>query len=84
MNTVNVHLIFFVNLTKSHGTSFIKQKYLTEITDTLINIYILIIPSQTVIGKMFAKPLAKGFRKPWLATKNKHLGRYGHILHNFK
>ena len=38
MNTVNVHLIFLVNHTKSHRTSFIKQKYLTEITGTLINL----------------------------------------------
>ena len=38
MNTVNVHLILFINHTKSQRTSFIKQKYLTEITSTLINL----------------------------------------------
>ena len=38
MNTVNVHLIFLVNHTKSHKTSLIKQKYLTEITGTFINL----------------------------------------------
>ena len=37
-------------------------KYLTEIKGTLINLQTNN-PSQTVIGKLFAKPLAKGFRK---------------------
>ena len=45
MNTVNIHLI--INHTKSHRTSFIKQKYLTEIKGIHINIYKLIIPSET-------------------------------------
>ena len=62
MNTVNVHLIFLVNHTKSQRTSFIKQKYLTAIIGTLINLK-LVITSKTVIGKTFDKPLAKGFRK---------------------
>ena len=57
MNTLNVHSIIVVNHTNSQRTSFIKQKYLTQITCTLIN------PSQTVLGKNFAKPLAKGFGK---------------------
>ena len=38
-----------------------KQKFLIEITGALIHLK-LIIPSQTVIGIFFAKPLAKGFR----------------------
>ena len=38
MNTVNVHVIVLVNHTKLHVTSFIKQKYLIEITGTLINL----------------------------------------------
>ena len=60
MNTVSVHLNFLVNHAKLHGTSFVKQ-----ITGTLTNIYLykLIIPPQSVIGNIFAYPLAKGFRK---------------------
>ena len=58
MKTVNVHLVFLVNHTKLQRTLFIKQKYLTEITGTLL-ICKLIITSQTVIGKNVAKPLAK-------------------------
>lgn len=38
MNTINVYLTFLVNLTKSQRTSVIKQKYVTEITGTLINL----------------------------------------------
>ena len=38
MNTVNVHFIFLVNHTRLNRTSFIKQKYLTVITGTLINL----------------------------------------------
>ena len=34
MNTVNAHLIFKVNYTKLYRTSFIKQKYRTQITST--------------------------------------------------
>ena len=50
MNTANVHLIFLVNHTKSRRTSFIKQKYLTEVT----NCY----------WQFFAKPLERGLEKP--------------------
>ena len=39
MNTVNVHLISLVNHTKLQ-TSFIKQKYLTEIMGTLTDLWI--------------------------------------------
>ena len=56
MNTGNVPLIFFV---KSHRTSFIKHKYLTGITGTLITLK-LIIPSQTVFGKKICQTLGKG------------------------
>ena len=67
MNTVNVHLIFLVNHAKSHGTSFIKQKYLTEIT-LLLLIYKLIISSQTVFPKYLTKPFwQRGLEKPQLA-----------------
>ena len=62
MNTVNVHLIFFVNHTKSKNTSFIKQKYLREITHNLqTNNSIRI-----VIGKNFVKPL--GLEKPGMSS----------------
>ena len=60
MSVVNVHLIFLVNHTKSHRTSFIKQKYLTEITGTLINLQI----NNSITNcywQNFAKPLAKVF-----------------------
>ena len=64
MNTANVHLIFLINHTKLQRTSFIKQKYVTEI-------YKLKIPSQTGTGKNnFAKPLANGFRKTSNACDN--------------
>ena len=36
MNTVNVYLIILVNHTNSQRASFIKRKYLTEITGSLI------------------------------------------------
>ena len=48
MDTANTQLIFLVNHTESQRTSFSKQKYLTEIAGTLINIYKLIIHSQTI------------------------------------
>ena len=37
MNTVNAHWLFLVNHTKLQRISYIKQKYLTEITGSLIN-----------------------------------------------
>ena len=58
MNAINVCLIFLVNHTKLHRTSFIKQKYLTEISGTLL-IYKLTIRSQTVIGN-FCQNFGKG------------------------
>ena len=38
MKTVNVHFILLANHTKSDRKYLIKQKYLTEITGTLINL----------------------------------------------
>ena len=62
MSVVNVHLIFLVNHTKSHRT-FLSSKNIWQKSHVLLIIYKLIILSQTVIGKSFAKPLAKVFRK---------------------
>ena len=59
MNTVNVHLILLINHTKSHRTSFIKQKYLTEITSTL-NSLKLIIPCY---WQNFSQTFGKGVEK---------------------
>ena len=52
MNTENVYVIFLVNHTISQITSFIKRKYL--------QIYKLIITSQTVVGQKISQTFGKG------------------------
>ena len=51
INEYTFDFFFFCKPYKIHVTSILKQKYPTEITGT------------AVIDKIFAKPLAKGFRK---------------------
>ena len=53
-----------VNHTKLHGTSFIKQKYLAEITGTLINWSIKNSITNCYWQTFFAKHLAEGLEKP--------------------
>ena len=68
-NTFDFFFFFFlVNHTKSHRISFIKQKYLTEITGTLMNLFINNSITNCcwqkccqIIGKW-------GLEKPWLCS----------------
>ena len=62
MNTVNVHLIFLVKDTKSHIT-FLSSKNIWLKSQVLLLIYKLIIPLQTVIGKIFVRLSQKDLEK---------------------
>ena len=63
MNTVNINLINFGKPHKNLQNIFYQTKISDRNDKVLLLFSKLIIPLQTVIGKIFAKPLANWFRK---------------------
>ena len=64
MNTVNIHLIFFINTIQNRTEHLLPNKNIWQKSQVLIIIYKFMIPSHTVIGKIVAKPLARGLENP--------------------